>query len=117
MSAEQFHPEKLLATGPAAKVYRGVEVATGRKVLLKSLLAEHETPRALDREKLQLLASSLMHVRHPQIAGLVTLVPTEDEFPLFYDFMPGMIVHAFAPPSVRSLRPIFVRSRCSSCTR
>jgi serine/threonine protein kinase len=96
MSAEQFHPEKLLAAGPAAKVYRGVEVATGRKVLLKSLLNEHETPHALDREQLQLLAPSLMQIRHPQIAGLITLVPTEDEFALIYDFMPGMNVRVFA---------------------
>jgi len=96
MSAEQFHPEKLLAGGPAAKVYRGVEVATGRKVLLKSLLNEHETPHALDREKLQLLAPELMQIRHPQIAGLFTLVPTEDEFALIYDFMPGMNIRAFA---------------------
>lgn len=96
MSAEQFHPEKLLAAGPAAKVYRGVEVATGRKVLLKSLLNEYETPHALDREKLQLLAPAFMQIRHPQIAGLITLVPTEDEFALIYDFMPGMNVRAFA---------------------
>ncbi len=96
MSAEQFHPEKQLAGGPAAKVYRGVEMATGRKVLLKALLGEHETPHALDREKLQLLASALMQVRHPQIAGLITLIPTEDEFALIYDFMPGMNIRAFA---------------------
>jgi serine/threonine protein kinase len=96
MSAEQFHPEKLLAAGPAAKVYRGVEMATGRKVLLKALLHADETPFALDREKLQLLAPMLMQIRHPQIAGLVTLVPTEDEFAIIYDFMPGMNIRAFA---------------------
>lgn len=96
MSTEQFHPEKLLTGGPAAKVYRGVETATGRKVLLKALLHEHESPHALDREKLLTLASSLMHVRHPQIAGLITMLPAEDEFALIYDFMPGMNVRAFA---------------------
>lgn len=95
MNAEQFHPEKLLAGGPAAKVYRGVETATGRKVLMKALLDEHESPHALDREKLQLLASSLMQMRHPQIAGLITMVPTEDDFALVYDFMPGQNIRGF----------------------
>lgn len=112
MSAEQFHPEKLLAAGPAAKVYRGVEIATGRKVLLKALLHEHETPHALDREKLQLLAPALMQIRHPQIAGLVTLVPTEDEFALIYDFMPGMNIRAFAAerqPSAADMRALAVQ--------
>lgn len=96
MPDDHFHPEKLLAGGPAAKVYRGVETATGRKVLLKALLHEDETPNALDRERLQLLAPALMQFRHPQIAGLITMVPTEDEFALIYDFMPGMNVRAFA---------------------
>jgi hypothetical protein len=59
MPDDHFHPEKLLAGGPAAKVYRGVEAATGRKVLLKALLHEDETPSALDRERLQLLAPPL----------------------------------------------------------
>lgn len=94
--SDHFHPEKFLAGGPAAKVYRGVEIATGRKVLFKSLLNESESPHALDREKLQLLAPTLMQVRHPQIAGLITLVPTEDEFALVYEFMPGMNVRTFA---------------------
>ncbi|MCE2693153.1 MAG: protein kinase, partial [Verrucomicrobiaceae bacterium] len=96
MPDDHFHPEKLLAGGPAAKVYRGVETATGRKVLLKALLHEDETPNALDRERLQLLAPVLMQFRHPQIAGLITMLPTEDEFALIYDFMPGMNVRAFA---------------------
>lgn len=96
MPDDHFHPEKLLAAGPSAKVYRGVETATGRKVLLKALLHDDETPFALDREKLQLLAPMLMQIRHPQVAGLVTLVPTEDEFALIYDFMPGMNIRAFA---------------------
>jgi hypothetical protein len=96
MPDDHFHPEKLLAGGPAAKVYCGVETATGRKVLLKALLHEDETPNALDRERLQLLAPMLMQMRHPQIAGLITMVPTEDEFALIYDFMPGMNVRAFA---------------------
>jgi len=96
MPDDHFHPEKLLAGGPAAKVYRGVETATGRKVLLKVLLHEDESPNALDRERLQLLAPVLMQFRHPQIAGLITMLPTEDEFALIYDFMPGMNVRAFA---------------------
>lgn len=112
MSAEQFHPEKLLAAGPAAKVYRGVEMATGRKVLLKALLNEHESPHALDREKLQLLSPALMQVRHPQIAGLITLVPTEDEFALIYDFMPGVNIRAFAAerqPNAADMRALAVQ--------
>lgn len=112
MSAEQFHPEKLLAAGPAAKVYRGVEMATGRKVLLKALLNEHESPHALDREKLQLLIPALMQVRHPQVAGFITLVPTEDEFALIYDFMPGVNIRAFAAerqPSAADMRALAVQ--------
>lgn len=96
MPDEPFQPETLIAGGPAAKMYRGVETATGRKVLFKALLNDHESPFAYDREKLQLLAPMLLQLRHPQIAGLITLVPTEDEFALIYDFMPGMNARAFA---------------------
>lgn len=112
MHADYFQPEKLLAVGPASKVYRGVETATGRKVLLKVLLEEHETTHPLDREKLQLLAPSLMQVRHPQIAGLITLLPREDEFALVYDYMPGMNARAFAAerqPSETDLRALAVQ--------
>jgi serine/threonine protein kinase len=93
---DHFQPEKLLTAGPSAKVYRGVEVATGRKVLIKALLEDSQTPYPYDRERLQLLAPSLMHLRHPQIAGLTTLLPTEEEFALVYDFMPGMNARQFA---------------------
>lgn len=96
MQPDQFHPEKLLAGGPSAKVYRGVETATGRKVLIKALLPDHETPHALDRERLQLLAPVLMQLRHPQITGFITLIPTEDEFAIVSDFMPGMNIRTLA---------------------
>lgn len=96
MQTDQFHPEKLLAGGPSAKVYRGVETATGRQVLIKALLPDHETPHALDRERLQLLAPVLMQLRHPQITGLITLIPTEDEFAIVSEFMPGMNIRALA---------------------
>lgn len=95
MNEDPFQPEQRIGSGPAAKLYRGVERATGRKILIK-VLHDFETPHALDREKLQLLAPALLQMRHPQIAGLVTMVPTEDEFALIYDFMPGMNVRAFA---------------------
>ena len=116
MYADAFQPEKLLAAGPAAKVYRGIETATGRKVLLKVLLQENETAFPLDREKLQLLAPLLMQVRHPQIAGLITLLPTEDEFALVYDFMPGVNARTFAaerqpaPADVRALAVQFMHA-------
>jgi len=90
MHSDLFQPEKLLAVGPAAKVYRGIETATGRKVLIKALLENHEASHPLDRERLQMLAPSLMQVRHPQIAGLITLLPTEEEFALVYEFVPGI---------------------------
>lgn len=90
-----FNSEKLLAVGPAAKIYRGVEIQTGRKVMIKVLLADHEAACPLDREKIQLLVPGLMQVRHPQIAGLITLLPTEDEFALVYEFMPGISGRAF----------------------
>lgn len=96
MQTDQFLPEKLLAGGPSAKVYRGVEAATGRKVLIKSLLSENETPHALDRERLQLMAPALMQPRHPQITGLITLIPTEEEFAIVSEFMPGMNIRALA---------------------
>jgi serine/threonine protein kinase len=95
MHVDLFHSEKLLAVGPAAKIYRGVEIQTGRKVMIKALLADHEAACPLDREKIQLLVPSLMQVRHPQIAGLITLLPTEDEFALVYEFMPGISGRAF----------------------
>lgn len=109
MYADHFQPEKIIAAGPSAKVYRGVEVATGRKVLIKALLQDHETTCPLDREQLQLLAPSLMQVRHPQVAALITLLPTEDEFALVSEFMPGVNARAFAtdrrpaPADVRAL--------------
>lgn len=69
---------------------------TGRKVLIKALMEEHETVHPLDRERLQLLAPSLMQMRHPQIAGLITLLPREDEFALVSEFMPGKNARSFA---------------------
>ena len=93
---DHFHPEKLLAAGPAAKVYRGAEVATGRKVLIKALLDDHEASHPYDRERLQLLVPALMQLRHPHVAGFITLLPTEDEFALVTEYMPGMNVRQFA---------------------
>ncbi|MEZ5385496.1 MAG: discoidin domain-containing protein [Prosthecobacter sp.] len=95
MNEDPFYPEKLIAAGPAAKVYCGVEVATGRRVLIK-VLHEIETPHELDREKLQFLAPALLQIRHPHIAGLIALAPAEDEFALIYEFMSGMNFLAFA---------------------
>lgn len=94
MHDDPFYPEKLIAAGPAAKVYCGVETATGRRVLIK-VLHEIETPHELDREKLQLMAPALLRLRHPQIAGLITIM-AEEEFALIYDFMPGMNLLSFA---------------------
>ncbi len=108
MHSDFFQPEKLLAAGPAAKVYRGVEVATGRKVLIKALLADDEATHPLDRERLQLLAPSLMQIRHPQIAALITLLPTEDEFALVYEFMPGISGRAL--PQERKLTAADIRA-------
>ncbi len=96
MQPDHFQPEKIIAAGPSAKVYRGVETMTGRKVLIKALLPDCETPHPLDRERLQLLAPSLMQMRHPQIAGLITLLPTEEEFAIVSEFMPGMNARNFA---------------------
>lgn len=93
---DHFQPEKLLAAGPGAKIYRGVETATGRKVLIKALLADHEASHAYDRERLQLLAPALMQLRHPQIAGFITLLPTEEEFAIVSEYMPGMNARQFA---------------------
>uniref|UniRef100_UPI0037C5353F serine/threonine protein kinase n=1 Tax=Prosthecobacter sp. TaxID=1965333 RepID=UPI0037C5353F len=104
--------EKIIAAGPSAKVYRGVETMTGRKVLIKVLLQDHETVNPLDRELLQLLAPSLMQMRHPQIAGLITLLPTEEEFALVSEFMPGMNGRNFAAerrPSPADLRALAVQ--------
>lgn len=108
METDLFHPEKLLGAGPAAKVYRGVETMTGRKVLIKSLLRDHETPHALDRERLQLFAPSLMQLRHPQIAGLITLIPTEEEFGIVSEFMPGMNIRTLA--AARQVPPADLRA-------
>ncbi len=93
---DHFQPEKLLAAGPGAKIYRGVETATGRKVLIKALLADHEASHPYDRERLQLLAPALMQLRHPQIAGFITLLPTEEEFAIVSEYMPGMNARQFA---------------------
>ena len=112
MHVDLFHSEKLLAVGPAAKIYRGVEIQTGRKVMIKALLADHEAACPLDREKIQLLVPSLMQVRHPQIAGLITLLPTEDEFALVYEFMPGSADVLFLRRKKPRL-PMCERSRCS----
>jgi serine/threonine protein kinase len=107
MHSDLFHPEKLLAAGPSAKIYRGVETATGRKVLIKALLEDHEATHPLDRERLQLLAHSLLHLRHPQIAGLITLLPTEEEFALVYE-------QTCAPSPCRCSMPC-LRESISAC--
>ncbi len=109
MHPDQFQPEKIIAAGPSAKVYRGVETLTGRKVLIKALMQDNETAYRIDQERLQQLAPSLMQLRHPQIAGLITLLPTEDDFALVSEFMPGMNGRAFdaerrpSPSDVRAL--------------
>jgi|JI6StandDraft_1071083.scaffolds.fasta_scaffold02649_6 hypothetical protein len=108
MHSDFFHPEKLLAVGPAAKIYRGTETATGQKVLIKALLENHEASHPLDRERLQMLAPALMQMRHPQIAGLITLLPTEEEFALVYEFMPGISGRAL--PQERQLSAADVRA-------
>ncbi len=112
MYPDHFQPEKIIAAGPSAKVYRGVETMTGRKVLIKVLLQDHETENPLDRERLQLLAPALMQMRHPQIAGLITLLPTEEEFALVSEFMPGINGRNFAAerrPSPADLRALAVQ--------
>ncbi|MDI1315435.1 protein kinase [Prosthecobacter sp.] len=112
MHPDQFQPEKIIAAGPSAKVYRGVETMTGRKVLIKALMEEHETVHPLDRERLQLLAPALMQMRHPQIAGLITLLPREDEFALVSEFMPGKNGRTFAAerqPAPNDLRALAVQ--------
>jgi hypothetical protein len=105
---DHFQPEKILAAGPGAKVYRGVETATGRKVLIKALLADHEASHPYDRERLQLLAHSLMQMRHPQIAGFITLLPTEEEFAIVSEYMPGTNVRQFA--AERRITPTDLRA-------
>lgn len=113
MHADQFQPEKMLATGPSATVYRGVEATTGRKVLIKNLLPDAETAHPLDRARLQMLAPSLMQVRHQQIAGLLTLMPTpEGGFFIVSEYMPGMNARSFAAerrPTPADLRALAVQ--------
>ncbi|WP_395746457.1 serine/threonine protein kinase [Prosthecobacter sp.] len=112
MQHDHFQPEKIIAAGPSAKVYRGAETMTGRKVLIKALLPDYETAHPLDRERLQLLAPSLMQMRHPQIAGLITLLPSEEEFAIVSEFMPGMNARTFAAerrPTPADLRALAVQ--------
>ena len=90
MHFDAFLCETLLACGPAAKVFRGVEVATGRKVRIKVLLPEADATHPMDRERLQLLVPALLQMRHLQISGLITLLPDEEDFALVHEFVPGM---------------------------
>lgn len=90
MHFDAFLCETLLACGPAAKVFRGVEVATGRKVRIKVLLPEAEATHPLDRERLQLLVPALLQMRHPQVSGFISLLPDEEDFALVHEFVPGM---------------------------
>lgn len=97
MHPDHFQPEKMIASGPSATVYRGVEAATGRKVLIKTLLPDAETENPVDRARLQMLAPALMQVRHQQIAGLLTVMPTpEGAFSIVSEYMPGMNARSFA---------------------
>jgi len=90
MHFDAFLCETLLACGPAAKVFRGGEVATGRKVRIKVLLPEAEATHPLDRERLQLLLPALLQMRHPQVSGFISLLPDEEDFALVHEFVPGM---------------------------
>jgi serine/threonine protein kinase len=112
MHPDQFQPEKIIAAGPSAKVYRGVEPMTGRKVLIKALLEDHETVCPLDRDSIQQMAPSLMQMRHPHIARLITLLPAEDEFAFVSEFMPGMNGRSFDAehrPSPKDVRMLAVQ--------
>lgn len=90
MHFDAFLCETLLACGPAAKVFRGVEVATGRKVRIKVLLPEADATHPMDRERLQLLVPALLQMRHPQVSGFISLLPDEEDFALVHEFVPGM---------------------------
>lgn len=96
MQTNLFHPEMLLGSGPSAQVYCGVEMATGRKVRMKCLLPAQETPCAVDPVRVQLFAPSIMRLRHPQIGGLIAVVPAENQATLVSEFMPGMTIRALA---------------------
>lgn len=99
MAEDPYIPEELAGIGPSAKVYRAHEVNENRLVRLKVLLAEHESPNALDREHLTDRIGRLKEVRHPRICRLIALDVQAQDVSLVSEFAEGINGWAFAQQS------------------
>ncbi len=90
MSAEPYIPEDKVDLGPSAKVYRAHEVKGNRLVRLKVLLADHDSPYALDRDHLAQRAPLLQAVVHPNICRLIELDVQAQDMAIVSEFAEGL---------------------------
>ncbi len=99
MAEDPYIPEEQVGVGPSAKVYRAHEVRENRLVRLKVLLAEHESPYALDRDHLADRISQLKLVRHPRVCRLIALDVQAQDVSLVSEFAEGLNGWAFSQRS------------------
>ncbi|MDB6076217.1 MAG: serine/threonine protein kinase [Verrucomicrobiaceae bacterium] len=99
MAEDPYIPEEQVGVGPSAKVYRAHEVRENRLVRLKVLLAEHESPYALDRDHLADRISQLKQVRHPRVCRLIALDVQAQDVSLVSEFAEGLNGWAFSQQS------------------
>ncbi len=109
MAEDPYIPEEQAGVGPSAKIYRAHEVTENRLVRLKVLLAEHESPYALDRDHLTERISQLKQVRHPRVCRLIALDVQAQDVSLVSEFAEGVNGWAFSQqgrPTSAALRTL-----------
>ena len=109
MAEDPYIPEEQVGVGPSAKVYRAHEVTENRLVRLKVLLAEHESPYALDRDHLADRIAQLKLVRHPRVCRLIALDVQAQDVSLVSEFAEGVNGWAFSQqgrPSSETMRTL-----------
>ncbi len=82
--------EAVIAAGPSAKVYRGIDQATGQRVRLKALLGESASVYALDAHAVGELAEHLVPLQNPHVGRLLAVDAHEEEVTLVTELPEGM---------------------------
>ena len=88
-AAERYDISTRLAIGDAGLIYKATERATGREVVLKLLLPEHEVAHPLDVESLLRDAPAITHMTGANIVHLLDAFQDEDGLVLVYEFAEG----------------------------
>lgn len=106
---DPYIAEEVLGTGPSGKVYRGHDVAGSSLVRIKALLTRADVACVVDRDCVRAFVPHLLHLRHPQIAGVIALDEHEADFALVSETSAGdsltacLTRRAFTAMDIRAL--------------